>query len=386
MSRWFLLVALLAACGDANEANDVLGPFSGQTHRFVVDAIDLPLNSNDARNFGGDVDGDGMRDNQLGLVLGTLSSEDNLTTHGKDMIAAGRVRLIVEITADDLVDDPTVGVRIIGDESAPLVELGGTLVNGTFVSNRTATTKVPGKASLVLPVFADADPSILPLEQMQLELTIENGMVTGLVQGAADPMIVANVAYDGAVQMLAARPQSHRMFMVLFETPPRDFVLEREEFVNSALLKALLEPDVTLDGREMVSFGFRIHARACATGACMDGVAFDRCFDRLPASSETGIDCGGACERDCGGGEGCAAAADCQSRICGGDGTCAGPRCDDGVKDGFETDLDCGSACTGCALGLTCYYDSDCASGQCGPPCPEGELCFPTEETCVPAP
>src|SRR5689334_18928388 len=136
MSRWSVLVTALMACGGSKETTQgVVGPFTGQTHRFVVDAIDLPLNNNDARDFAGDLDGDGRRDNQLGMVLGTLSSQGNLTSHGKDMIVGGTVRLTVEITADDLVNDPTVGVRVIGDEGAPVVELGGTLVDGKFVSN-----------------------------------------------------------------------------------------------------------------------------------------------------------------------------------------------------------------------------------------------------------
>ena len=380
---FLLLVAALAACGDSEEPKDVVGPFTGQTHRFVVDAIDLPDSTLEAGNLGGDLDGKGHPDNQLGVVVGSLKSQGNVTAHGSDMLAAGTVRMTIEITADDLVDDPTVGVKITGLDDTRVIEVGGRLVDGKFISNRTAETAVPGNGTLVLPVFADADPSILPLEHVQIELALDDsGGLTGLVQGAAEPRIVADVAYDGALQMLAARPGSHRVFMSFFESPPRDWNLEREEFVSSVLIKSLLAPDITLGGRELLGFGFGIHARACAIGTCMDGVVFDRCFDRILEANETGIDCGGTCSRACAGGEGCSVPADCQSLTCGTDGQCAAPSCSDGTVDGFETDLDCGSACAGCALGLRCYYDTDCASGQCGPPCPEGEFCFPTDETC----
>jgi hypothetical protein len=255
-----LLVAALAACGDSDEGpRDIVGPFTGPTHRFVVDTFEFPRTTTEARKLGGDLDGNGTADNQLGALVATLYSNGNVTPYGKDMIAAGTVRLTVEITADDLVDDPTVGVKLIGHDPASVIEVGGTLVDGKFLSNRTATTAVPGKSTLVLPVFVDADPSVLPLEHVQLELTLVDGELTGLVQGAADPRVVA-------------------------------------------------------------------------------------------------------------------------------DGRCAPPSCSDNLRDGFESDVDCGGACAGCALGLRCYFNSDCASGQCGPPCPEGEICPPTDEICDVAP
>lgn len=388
MQRTLLLVAALAACADSDSdrSKDVVGPFTGPTHRFVVDAIGLPKTTTEARSIGGDLDGNGTVDNQLGAVVANLHSNGNLTPHGKDMIAAGTVRMTVEITADELVDDPTVGVKIIGHDDGSVVEVGGRLVDGKFVSNRTATTAVPGKGTLVLPVFIDADPSVLPLEHVQLELTLVDGGLTGLVQGAADPRVVADAAYDGARQMLAARPGSHRFFMRLFENEPRDWQLDREEFASNGLLRSLIAPDTTLGDRELLGFGFDIHARACESGTCLDGVAFDRCFDRIHESSESDVDCGGACATACAGDERCSVPVDCQSRTCGADGRCAAPSCSDNLRDGFESDVDCGGACAGCALGLRCYFDSDCASGQCGPPCPDGEICPPSDETCEAAP
>lgn len=43
-----------------------------------------------------------------------------------------------------------------------------------------------------------------------------------------------------------------------------------------------------------------------------------------------------------------------------------GPRCDDGLQNGQETDVDCGGAdCIPCALGLHCLIARDCRSNQC---------------------
>jgi hypothetical protein len=35
------------------------------------------------------------------------------------------------------------------------------------------------------------------------------------------------------------------------------------------------------------------------------------------------------------------------------------------VRDGYESDVDCGGSCAPCAAGLTCAADSDCASNNC---------------------
>ncbi|MBK6532720.1 MAG: hypothetical protein IPF99_24935 [Deltaproteobacteria bacterium] len=38
-------------------------------------------------------------------------------------------------------------------------------------------------------------------------------------------------------------------------------------------------------------------------------------------------------------------------------------RCDDRVRNGTETDVDCGGSCARCALCQSCTVGSDCASG-----------------------
>jgi hypothetical protein len=74
-------------------------------------------------------------------------------------------------------------------------------------------------------------------------------------------------------------------------------------------------------------------------------------------------------------------AEDCVTGACDA-GTCRAPSCTDSVQDGFETDVDCGASCGGCAVGAACLADSDCASGQCGEPCHD-QLCFDTGwDTC----
>ena len=57
-------------------------------------------------------------------------------------------------------------------------------------------------------------------------------------------------------------------------------------------------------------------------------------------------------------------AEDCQSRACDA-GSCRAATCSDGVRDGFESDVDCGGPCAACAAGLACAADTDCANNNC---------------------
>jgi len=75
---------------------------------------------------------------------------------------------------------------------------------------------------------------------------------------------------------------------------------------------------------------------------------------------ESDIDCGGICEA-CSDGKRCNVATDCTSGICDPvTNQCGG--CADGVRNGFESDVDCGGkACSPCSLGQVCRNDYDCA-------------------------
>jgi len=101
------------------------------------------------------------------------------------------------------------------------------------------------------------------------------------------------------------------------------------------------------------------------------------CRDHIKDGNETDIDCGGSCP-PCGIGRACLVNGDCASSPgcspengCACDAlsmTCVFDHCFDHRKDGNETDVDCGdplAGCTGCAVGRVCQADGDCASHGC---------------------
>lgn len=93
---------------------------------------------------------------------------------------------------------------------------------------------------------------------------------------------------------------------------------------------------------------------------------YPKCNDEIHNGSETDVDCGGACG-PCAVGRACRTGGDCGNGYCAG-GVCAPLPCVNGVRDGAETDVDCGGGtCRKCAGGRHCQSDGDCFSGRCDP-------------------
>jgi hypothetical protein len=334
---------LLAACAD-DGPSDVVGPFTGTTTRYVVDSIVLPTETDDVQALGDDLDGDGDTDNKIGDLTVTLDLGENVTTHGADMIASGAIASTVEITADDLSDDGSVGVTYHGHDGDAAVAAGGRLVDGRFTSNRTRDTSHPGAATVVLPVFVDADPTTLALTNVEIDLEPDGaGGFDALLRGTTDPAAALAAAYAGSQQMLAANPPDHVGFMQAFDYPTPDWTITQTEFAMNSVIASLFHPDITIDGVPLLSFGARFHLSPCAEGHCTSAPPADLCHDRVLDGDEADIDCGGSCDA-CAGDQTCAVPADCQSEQCEG-AVCAAPSCDDGVTDGFETSPDFGGPC-----------------------------------------
>jgi hypothetical protein len=89
------------------------------------------------------------------------------------------------------------------------------------------------------------------------------------------------------------------------------------------------------------------------------------CNDQVRNGDETDVDCGGpACGR-CDIGDSCHVDSDCDEGLCV-KGTCEPVPCANGMLDPGETDIDCGGpTCGKCPGGRTCAMDSDCFSGTC---------------------
>lgn len=365
MSRSALLLLCLAACAhDDDRGNgDVVGPFTGE-HRFAIDRLDLPTTSVLARQLGDDLDGNEVPDNQAGIVIASLFGIGDGNTHGADSLASGAVASSVLVQADDLSFDDTTGVLYLGSEGADATVAGGRLAGGIFTSNRTLTTAVPGDAVVVLPLFQDSDPSALPIFGAEIDLAADGaGGFEGKLRGGLRTADAFAIVGEGLLAMILARPQSHLSLARDVDTN-HDSVLTAAEIEDTSLIKSLLASDVKLFGEEALSFGIGFHMIPCDAGNCALATPVNACFDRVRDGDETDIDCGGPGCGACAAAARCVAPTDCQTGSCDG-GRCRAASCSDGLADGLESDVDCGGPCAACPEGKACFAAGDCASGRC---------------------
>ena len=114
----------------------------------------------------------------------------------------------------------------------------------------------------------------------------------------------------------------------------------------------------------------------CAGGVCVNNACISMmCVDGIKDGTETDVDCGGPSCPPCAAGKACKLAVDCASAVCAGTPTvCKPPSCNDKVKNGLETDVDCGGGCPlGCGADKACSGNSDCTGGACS-----SSICLPT--------
>jgi hypothetical protein len=98
---------------------------------------------------------------------------------------------------------------------------------------------------------------------------------------------------------------------------------------------------------------------------CKNGFCVTSCGDGVKDGTETDVDCGGQCSANCDAGQGCNSGFDCKDKICS-NGKCVAGTCSDGVRNVDESDVDCGGGtCPDCRYGKDCGGNSDCISGYC---------------------
>jgi hypothetical protein len=128
----------------------------------------------------------------------------------------------------------------------------------------------------------------------------------------------------------------------------------------------------------------------CAAGVCSSNTLPAMCSDGRRDGSETDVDCGGSACAPCSAGRICLIASDCASGLVCVSNLCASPgataRCDDGVRNGTESDVDCGGSCSPCVDGRVCVSGSDCISQTCsaGQRCVEPSASGPPNTTGAP--
>ena len=143
----------------------------------------------------------------------------------------------------------------------------------------------------------------------------------------------------------------------------------------AASLVSILNACDSSDGSNADGGSHRDAASPCDGAECSDaGCLGEACADaELGGAPDAAADAAPpepSCHEDggCGSEQACSSGDDCETGVCR-DEACAPATCDDGVRNGSETDVDCGAGCGECADGATCAEDEDCESHHCSTTC-----------------
>ncbi len=89
------------------------------------------------------------------------------------------------------------------------------------------------------------------------------------------------------------------------------------------------------------------------------------CSDSIKDGDETDVDCGGSCSAKCPSGKACGSSSDCRTSFCV-SGVCKAGNCTDGYINQDETDTDCGGSCSRkCDISQKCKKNTDCETSIC---------------------
>jgi hypothetical protein len=306
------LVLMLVACGggssnpiDAAIQPDALidapAPPPG-AHRYVVDHVKLPSTNTEAKMYGLDLNNDGMVDNQLGMVLGTLSgmgvNSQLSTDHAVD---SGAILQLADLDALDLTteatamftlydgahampapcngaSDPTCRHHLAGTATFDLATtsahdtpLAGAIAAGVFTAG-------PGQLHVQAALFGGA-PVVLTLIGARVKITgaseasVTSGVVAGgLSQSEIDGTLIPALQH-GATAVVAAdctaltsppacgcaSGSSGKTVIGLLDAN-HDCAVSNDEIKNNALFMSLLAPDVTINNQPALSMGIGITA------------------------------------------------------------------------------------------------------------------------------
>src|SRR5688572_15161192 len=116
----FAIAALpltLVACGD--DGGTIIP--EGEHYQTVSKKAYVPTNNSQAREFGLDLNADGTVDNQLGMVLGTLSTMGfDIQGTIDEAVAEGSIILLVDFQTKDFTNTTAAGLKVLlGDMEMP---------------------------------------------------------------------------------------------------------------------------------------------------------------------------------------------------------------------------------------------------------------------------
>ncbi len=316
MTRYFALVLLLAACGDDNGGTPIDGAVDAPPpidapppplghHHYVIDSIQVPTNNTTARDYGQDLNGDQTVDNQLGMVLGTLSSMGfEIQATATQNVDRGATITLIDMFANDLATElAATFAMFVGTNPMPAAcasaadtvcrrHLAGTatftIMTGAptnpplagAIAAGTYTTAPAGHLAVPLSVFPSATPVVVNLigakviatqlsatniMSMKIGGAVTNAEMDAKVYPSIKDGMQASIAHDCTAltspPTCGCAPGSNgKTWLDLLDSAPKDCAITVQEIKTNSLFMSLFAPDVTIEGQMALSLGIKATA------------------------------------------------------------------------------------------------------------------------------
>jgi hypothetical protein len=276
----------------------------GPRYTYVVSEAALPPSGSSqvAREYGLDLNGDKVADNQLGAALGTLQGMGfPLQPALTEAVDQGDVILLLELQAKSFASASAVGFQVkLGATPmpAPCTSTQDTACRRHLSGQATFTISPssPNNAAVTGKIAGgtfDGGPGEISLQLglgggdgIRLDLIGARARATGMSEAGIDSVIVggALTEADLTAQVLPAiqaqiapvlardcagatpptctcvNPSTGRTILGFFDNSPKDCTVSVAEIQNNPLIKTALAPDVEIDGRQALSVGVKVKA------------------------------------------------------------------------------------------------------------------------------
>jgi hypothetical protein len=317
-----LFVALglpLVACGGGG-GEDQPTP-EGPHYAYVANRLFVPTNNNQAREYGLDLNNDKTVDNQLGMVLGTLSGQ-GFDVQGTidEAVAEGSIIILADFQTTDFSSAGGAGLQIkLGSNPQPAAcnagemyecktsagaecmageagctcagcgrhltggtfsidanspdnaAVAGKVVNGTFTGGPgDITLKIALGTTMGLTldlIGARAKASGMSEEKMDSVIVagaltkedLDNKVIPAIHQ-QIEPIITEDCPDPNAADCACVSGSTGKTILNLFDTMPKNCMVTIDEIKNNSLIQSLLAPDVEIDGKQALSLGIKATA------------------------------------------------------------------------------------------------------------------------------
>lgn len=263
--RTLLLASVLSASACTT---DPLEPPTGKVVDYTMTQELLPLTNTEARDHAVDLNGDGAVDNQLGMVISTLSGQGLDATKDTDKaIASGELTLHTELHYP-AAESQGVALSLWS---------GSTAASEPLLADPSALPFDFGPSELTVPISFYGEIEQLDLVGTRVVVdhadtggftaTIAGGLRTSEVEtklaprfaAMLDELVAAQCAGGDAASGCGCRSGTDPYaWLVMFDTSPKDCTVTTQEVLNNEIVKSLVMPDITIDGEQVLSIGFGV--------------------------------------------------------------------------------------------------------------------------------